>query len=283
MWQKIWFTLIVVLGLNFSLAAYAETKQEMGTVINLAGKQRMLTQKMTKEILLIAQGIDTDANRASLQKTAVLFDEILQGLLDGNTELVLPKTTSPKIVQRLKKVARFWKGFQKNVVVILEGKISKEILEDISEQSILLQQNINKAVRMYAQASNSSLEPAMAITIHLAGKQRMLTQKMTKELLLVANSIAIEENKVYLKTTTALFERTLNGLFDGDKGLALPGTQNTAIRTQLEIVQKLWKKYQPILDAVNVSKAGLNKAAQLNLQLLEQTDKAVELFEQSIK
>jgi len=38
--------------------------------INLAGKQRMLTQKMSKEALFIAKGINVKANTEALGKTA---------------------------------------------------------------------------------------------------------------------------------------------------------------------------------------------------------------------
>ncbi len=57
------------------------TKQLSGTVINLAGKQRMLTQKMSKEALFIAKGIDVEKNKESLKKTAELFDKTLKGLI----------------------------------------------------------------------------------------------------------------------------------------------------------------------------------------------------------
>ncbi len=50
---------------------------------------------------------------------------------------------------------------------------------------------MNRAVGMYAKASGSKLDPKMADTINRAGKQRMLTQKMTKELLLIANGIDV--------------------------------------------------------------------------------------------
>ena len=280
---KIWFTLILALCLCFSLVVQATTKQEMGIVINLAGKQRMLTQKMTKEILLIAKGIDTATNKVNLQKTVTLFDKTLKGLLDGNAELGLPKTKDIAIVKRLNKIARLWKVFYEDIAVILKGNISQKVLENVARQNFLLQQNMNKAVRMYAQTTDSNLKPAMAITINLAGKQRMLTQKMTKELLLVANGISVEENKVYLKSTSVLFERTLKGLFDGDVGLALPATKDPAIRTQLEAVQKLWQEYKPILDIVDISDVGLAKAAQLNLALLKQMNKVVDMYEQSIK
>ncbi len=262
---------------------FAITKQEMGTVINLAGKQRMLTQKMSKEILLIAKGIDVEANKASLKKTADLFDRTLKGLINGDPELGLPKTTDKAILAQLEKVSALWEEFKPNVEAALNGQIDQAVLKRVAAQNLPLLKEMNKAVQMYAKASGSDLDPAMATTINLAGKQRMLTQKMTKELLLVANGIDVEANKANLKKTVALFERTLKGLFDGDSELGLPGTKDPAIRKQLEVVQGLWAEYKPILDNVDTSPEGLTKAAKLNLSLLKEMNKAVKMYEQSVK
>ncbi len=111
----------------------------------------------------------------------------------------------------------------------------------------------------------------------------MLTQKMTKELLLVANNISADANKESLDKTAALFDRKLKGLLEGDEGLGLPGTKDAAIRDQLAVVQKLWSDYKPVLDAVDTSDAGLTKAADLNLPLLKNMNKAVKMYEASVK
>lgn len=62
--------LFVVLFSGFCLQShsYAITKNEMGIVINLSGKQRMLTQKMSKEMLLIAKGVDEVQNKEDLER-----------------------------------------------------------------------------------------------------------------------------------------------------------------------------------------------------------------------
>ena len=271
------------LGLLLSLPVYAANNQEMAGVINLAGKQRMLTQKMSKEILLIAKGVDVDANKASLKSTATLFDKTLKGLIAGDADLKLPKTEDPAIVAQLDKVQALWTEFDKSVNAVLGGDTSAAVLTQVAEQNLPLLKNMNKAVQMYAKASGSSLDPAMATTINLAGKQRMLTQKMTKELLLVANGIDVDANKANLAKTVALFDRTLKGLKDGDKELGLPGTKDPAILAQLAVVSKLWSEYKPVLDAVDVSDAGLAKAAKLNLPLLKNMNKAVKMYEASVK
>ena len=71
------------------LAVQGPTAAEYGTVLNLSGKQRMLTQKMSKEIMLIAMGVDVGGNLKNLAATSALFDKTLKGLRDGDQEAAL--------------------------------------------------------------------------------------------------------------------------------------------------------------------------------------------------
>ena len=256
-------------------AAVTQTKQQSGVVINLAGKQRMLTQKMSKEALFIAKGIDTKANTENLKKTSALFDKTLKGLVNGDSGLNLPKTENKEILAQLEKVTGLWTPFKANIEKVIAGNTDKATLEAIAKENIPLLKNMNAAVQMYAIASGSKLDPEMAKTINLAGKQRMLTQKMTKELLLVANGIDADANKENIKKTATLFENTLNDL--------IAGTQNADIKAQLEVVKKLWAEYGPIIKNVDVSDAALAKAEKLNIPLLKEMNKAVKMYEASIK
>ena len=274
---------VALMGLFMASGSQAATKEEMGATINLAGKQRMLTQKMSKEALLTAKGIDADGNQANLGKTAALFDKTLTGLSAGDASLGLPETTDPAIQKQLEVVKTLWVEFKASVNAVVGGDTSAEVLGKIATQNLPLLKEMNKAVQMYAKASGSTLDPAVATTINLSGKQRMLTQKMTKELLLVASGIDADANKANLGKTVALFQSTLTGLLDGDEGLGLPGTKDQAIRDQLAVVQGLWEQYEPVLDAIDTSDAGLTKAAELNLPLLKEMNKAVKMYEKDAK
>ncbi len=251
------------------------TKQQSGIVINLAGKQRMLTQKMSKEALFMAKGIDADKNKKALAKTAELFDKTLKGLIDGDKDLNLPKTNNKEILAQLAKVTTLWKSFKANIDKVVAGKSDKATLEAIAKENLPLLKNMNQAVGMYAKASGSKLDPKMAKKINLAGKQRMLTQKMTKELLLVANGIDADANKENAKKTGNLFETTLKDLTDSCK--------KDNIKKQLGVVAKLWGDYKAIIEKVDTSDASLKKAEELNMPLLKEMNKAVKMFETSIK
>ncbi len=248
-------------------SSVTQTKQQSGTIINLAGKQRMLTQKMSKEALFIAKGIDVDANKASLAKTVALFDKTLKGLVLGDESLKLPATTNKDILAQLQIVTDLWVPFK--------SAIEKGDLAAINKENIPLLKNMNKAVGMYAKASGSTIDPNMAKTINLAGKQRMLTQKMTKELLLVANGIDVDANSANAKKTVVLFDKTLKDL--------MAGTSDAGITAQLKVVQGVLTEYQPIIEKVDTSDAALKKAEKLNISLLKESNKAVKMYEASIK
>jgi hypothetical protein len=57
--------------------AFAKTPEDCANILNQSGKQRMLTQKMSKEMLFIAKGINITQNQTALAQTVALFDKTL--------------------------------------------------------------------------------------------------------------------------------------------------------------------------------------------------------------
>ncbi len=271
-----------------ALAAEGPTSAEYGVVLNLAGKQRMLSQKMSKEIMLVALGIDTEDNLASLAKTSSLFDKTLKGLRNGDAELGLPPTRAKRILRQLDKVDAIWAEFYPVVQSILKNRrVTKEQVAAVAKNNLPLLKEMNKAVGLYekdAKKGGLKSAPGLASTLNLAGKQRMLTQKMSKEFLLVAYGHDVDDNKLSLLETYSLFERTLKGLRDGDPTLGLPGTQQPHILAQLDVVEELWGKFKPIVaygadpKTTSIPKEKIEVLARTNLPLLKEMNKAVGLY-----
>jgi hypothetical protein len=264
------------------------TASEYGVVLNLSGKQRMLSQKMSKEVMLIALGEDVAGNLDNLKATAELFDKTLKGLRSGSEELRLPPTFSKRILKQLGKIDEIWDGFSMAVDQVIEAEsASPEAVAQIAAENLPLLKEMNKCVGLYEkEASKSGLEadPGLAVTLNLSGKQRMLTQKMSKEFLLIAYGHEVEENQLNLLETYTLFERTLKGLVDGDETLDLPGTEDKEIRAQLEVVQDLWSEFKPLVEAATrtgakPSAADIAAIAAANLPLLKNMNAAVGMYE----
>ncbi len=281
--------LIVLFGLNIQAGfAAAPTSAEYGVVLNLSGKQRVLSQKMSKEVMLVALGIELDKNVSNLQTTSALFDKTLKGLRNGNAELRLPPTSSKRILRQLGKIDTLWAQFYPNIKEIISAKkVTAEQVKAIATTNLPLLKEMNKAVGLYekdAKKGGLKADPGLAATLNLSGKQRMLTQKMSKEFLLLAYGHEVEANRLSLLETYTLFERTLKGLLDGDETLGLPGTKPQAIRNQLAVADKLWTDFKPIVVSAvekqdKIQTPEIMKLASSNLPLLKQMNKAVGMYE----
>ncbi len=282
-------TTVSLLGASLLLGMVQEvlavTASEYAVVINLSGRQRMLTQKMSKEMLLVAKGIEAEANKASLKGTAELFDKTLKGLLDGDAGVGLPPTETPVIRRQLGKVDGLWKSFRAHVDAVLSG--GDVPVGSIAAENLPLLKNMNTAVRLYEKEAKKATGKSAGVVINLAGKQRMLTQKMSKEMLLIALNHDADANKSNLRGTASLFDRTLKGLRDGDNDLELPGTKDAAIVAQLDKIAGLWAEFKPLMDeagdvnAKAISDASLEKMSKTNLPLLSEMNKAVKMYEQA--
>lgn len=271
--------------LLISADTWAVTASEYAVVINLAGRQRMLTQKMSKEMLLVAKGIDAEANRANLAKTATLFDTTLKGLRDGDAALGLPPTEEAVTLRQLGRVDGLWQPFHERVKAVVAGGAVD--VPQVAAQNLPLLKQMNTAVRLYERSAKKATGQSAGVVINLAGKQRMLTQKMSKEALLVALGHATEDNKANLRNTASLFDRTLKGLRDGDADLELPPTTDPAIRAQLDKVAGLWAEFEPLIQQAGavggapLDSASLQRIATLNLPLLAEMNRAVKMYEQA--
>lgn len=91
----------------------------------------MLTQKMSKEALLIIKGIAIEKNKENLKNTIALFDKTLYALRDGSSELNLPKTNEKEIVEALNKEIKLWNLFRKFLDEIVEDKVNKNTLKAV--------------------------------------------------------------------------------------------------------------------------------------------------------
>ena len=273
-------TLLATLVL-FSSLLFGLSDKELAISINLSGKQRMLTQKMTKESFLIRSNIDKKENSKKLIKSSQLFDKTLKGLMRGDKSLNLVAIKNDKIQAQLKKVETLWIPFYKEIKAVIAGDAKDSSYDILEKSNITLLKEMNRAVGLYTSSNQGENRFALANDINLAGKQRMLTQKMGKALLFASNNFKKKEYIVDFKKSRKLFSDTLKGLLYGSKILHLEGTKLPKITAQLKVVDKLWKEHQPILKKAIEGKEMKKAIAGLD-KILVEMNRGVFIYTQSI-
>ena len=119
-------TLFIAVWGTFS---FLQNSGEDGLAINVAGRQRMLSQKITKEILAIDHA-ESDAEakgyRESLAGSTKLFDDSLNALISGGTaelggSVKLSASKDPKVKGALEEGLKLWQTMRDPLAKIAGG------------------------------------------------------------------------------------------------------------------------------------------------------------------
>lgn len=129
----------------FGLHSWSESAKDDSKVINIAGRQRMLTQKMTKEMLFVLVGQD---QKQALQSTKQLFQSSLTDLIAGNEALNIPPAPTEAINEQLLNVEKLWNQFGPSLDVALTAD-DPALLQSLTADSVTILKEMNAAVMMY--------------------------------------------------------------------------------------------------------------------------------------
>lgn len=266
--------------------AYAGAKIDFKHTINLADRERLLSQRMSKELLLVALGYNKKENLRNLQSSHDMFSRVLKGLHYGDAELALEPVDDTEVLDKLSRVEEIWPLFEAALNdSVTSGHVLRDHVEIVADLSLPLLQAMDEAVDSYEELDAREHKAFSLIdhAINLAGRQRMLTQKMSTEYLLIAYGHSVEVNRRRLTESMAEFERTMDGLINGNPDLKLLAAPNTRIRSQLRAVHRLWQDFKPMVVAASkgtkIDEDALSEMASLNLRLLSEMDSAVNMYE----
>ncbi len=118
--------LILTIFTVISITIYLNQKNiKDATIVNIAGKQRMLTQNITKNIFYLYQYKTNDFSE--LDTAISEFNHGLKTLKDGNTLLGISPAPTEDISDQIAKVIVLWDGFEKNTMSFKTALINNDI------------------------------------------------------------------------------------------------------------------------------------------------------------
>lgn len=251
-WRRC-FGMLLALALAMPfLPVQAQTPQAAATrtidltaAVNLAGRQRMLSQRMVKAYLMLGQGLTPVEARELLQESIKQFESQLAALKTFQP--------TPAVQRAVHALEHAWLE-SRPLLVSAPNKADAIELYDASEA---LQKTAHSTVLAYEAIGSNPHEHLMSI----AGRQRMLSQRMAKYYLYRSWGLYDAPADMELHLSRAHFTAVLNALEESP----LASSQT---KTRITQVREAWQPYEQALFA-NTDARGLRTNAARVVELSE--------------
>jgi len=260
------FVIIFIISLTVMMN---QMSKKDSYIINIAGKQRMLSQKMSKEIFFIVHRHTNDFRELN---TAVnLFENSLKDLLYGNDAKGIYAPQNDRIKSKLEEVMALWLPFRAEVEALKMG------VEDVRPDMEVLTPRIEKLLVLSDSVVQRMVSANLSnIHIDLSGRQRMLSQRMGLYVSRYLRSANAQDLLIYADAK-ALYNKTIKSFLDDAAVKNAPDVYAIVKETNA-----YWSEYTLYLDHIIAVESEINKhmafVHEKNVQLLNAMDEAVWLY-----
>lgn len=233
----------------------AEIAKEIGASerVNYSGKLRMLSQRVVATSCNFAAGIDPEKSGPAMQAAIDEFNLIVNALEFGNADLgINGEEKRRKTRARIGMLRDEWAPMVENLTAIDAGAASDAQLGAIATQSASLLDMAKLLVSdLSAQYSDpNAMLQSFAMLVDISGRQRMLTQRMSKNMCLALSGINADAARQELAATAAMFETSLLALSSGMTSAGIAPPPNATIDAGLKLVVSDWNALKPAVEAV---------------------------------
>lgn len=215
----------VVYGLLILLCqlpvAQAAPAFDIAEAINVAGRQRMLSQRIVKSYLQMGQDVRYRVANRHLRSSIVLFEQ--------QHRILKHFASNPEVGRSLTLIEKLWPQFKKTAT----APVQRDNAEQLREQAEQLLAATHQVVVLLTEQSGTT----QGELVDIAGSQRMLTQRMGSLYMLLSWKF---DNPLYredYKVATIQFDEALQELLNAN--------ENTPeINYLLQQVKQNWNMYK---------------------------------------
>ncbi len=211
--------------------------------IDLADQLPMLSQRVAASACALTSGVEPELSLAVLETSYQQFEQITIALRDGDPALnVHEPETRRRTLHDIDEVWTAWGSTHDAILEILADHSNVEAAHVIDDHNMeVLEATTVLAGDIATQYTHPyEITQDNAMLISLAGRQRMLTQKMIKDSCEIWTHYHEEEGRADLVQTMQIFENSMIALRDGMPTLGIKKAPTEEIRADLDRILKRW-------------------------------------------
>jgi len=295
--KKVYFVLLLLtlmlnaesnqLKLNRIVHTMFQEASQKRDIIAMSAHNKMLSQKISKDVVMIVNGIDVEVYRQDLILSTQTFNDFLLAMYRGDPKRSIAKTTDPEVLQELEEIKDEWTLFCKHILKFYkkENEIDMKSYRYITHNNEKLLRLSHKLTQTLKSKNilNTNFNKVMEHTLKIADRQKMLTQKMFKERFLIYINEDVKRNSIRLRGSIILFQNGLRGLIYGDNKRGLSAVSNLEIKEKL---LKMWNLYREVKDYYiqkNIDKKEMIRLAIIEKELLKYSTDVVTMIENTLE
>ncbi|MGL4235213.1 type IV pili methyl-accepting chemotaxis transducer N-terminal domain-containing protein [Tabrizicola sp.] len=234
--------------------------------IALAGKLRMLSQRIASSACHYAADVATDKSLDTLLKAKAEYNSILTALTDGDESLgIIGAESQRRTLEAIQAVRDQWTPYEAALDAIVAGTDVEANFAHVAQSNLALLNLANVLTsEVSAEYSNpAEMTQAQALAVDISARQRMLSQRIAKEACGVVIGNADLGTAEQLAKTMGLYETSLNALLNGMPEAGIEPPPNDELREKLAAAAADWGQTKALLQAVigegQASKEGLGQ------------------------
>ena len=211
--------------------------------IRYSNQLTMLTQRVAAASCALTSDIAIEESHHYHEEAMHEIDIILEALRNGNERLhIFGPEKKKRLLHDIAILSEEWQETHTAVESMLADGHDVESAHIIDDHNLSL---LEKAQVLASDISNHYSNPyeltqAQAMLITIAGRQRMLTQKMAKDACEIWTGYHAEEGRADLEATMAIYENSITALKDGMPAAGIMAAPTPAIAKDLDIILERW-------------------------------------------
>ncbi len=249
----------VLLGVLLLAGAAQAQITDIESAINKAGRERMLSQRMAKAYFQIGQQLEVERSQKTLDASVAQFDRQLVELKHY--------APTPALRETYQRLEQSWLAYKDLLVGRAPSKAQAGQVLALSEQVLALAMAGTDQLEKHAGSQTGRL-------VNLAGRQRMLSQRMAKLYQAQAWGVAAPNTAAELTQARKQFAAAQQELMDAAAG-------QPRLREGLELVRQQWLFFDSALNQPPSPEArsALLAVASTSERILAEMEAVVTLFE----